>query len=143
LTQVIDVRDLAAWIVEVGTRGTAGIFNVTGETVLFPEHLEVARAVAGHTGPVIRADQEWLLAQGVQEWMGERSMPLWLANPDWIGFNANDNSRARGAGLITRPLEETLRDTLAWELTREPDRRRQAGLSDDDERALFHAVARA
>jgi nucleoside-diphosphate-sugar epimerase len=142
-TQVIDVRDLAAWIVEVGTRGVAGIFNVTGETVLFPEHLDVARAVAGHTGPVVRADQRWLLAQGVREWMGERSLPLWLADPDWIGFNARDNSRARAAGLITRPLEATLEDTLAWELTRGPTRTRGAGLSDDDERALLHALAHA
>jgi nucleoside-diphosphate-sugar epimerase len=142
-TQVIDVRDLAAWIVSAGTRATAGIFNVTGGTVLFAEHLEVARAVAEHTGPVVRADQRWLLAQGVREWMGERSLPLWLADPDWIGFNARDNSRARGAGLITRPLDETLKDTLAWELTRDHARTRQAGLSDDDERALLDALARA
>jgi 2'-hydroxyisoflavone reductase len=142
-TQVIDVRDLAAWVLEVGARAVAGIFNVTGETVLFPRHLELARAVAGHTGPVVRADQRWLLDQGVGEWMGERSLPLWLADPDWLGFSANDNTRARGAGLITRPLEETLKDTLAWELTRDPARTRQAGLSDDDERALLHALARA
>lgn len=142
-TQVIDVRDLAAWIVSAGTRATTGIFNVTGGTVLFAEHLEVARAVAEHTGPVVRADQRWLLAQGVREWMGERSLPLWLADPDWIGFNARDNSRARGAGLITRPLDETLKDTLAWELTRDHARTRQAGLSDDDERALLDALARA
>jgi 2'-hydroxyisoflavone reductase len=142
-TQVIDVRDLAAWIVEAGTRGTAGIFNVTGETVRFPEHLEIARAVAGHIGPVVRADQRWLLAQGVLEWMGERSLPLWLADPDWIGFNARDSGKAREAGLITRPLEETLEDTLAWELTRDPARTRQAGLSDDDERALLEALAHA
>src|SRR5215208_6089326 len=37
-TQVIDVRDLAAWIIEVGTRATAGVFNVTGETLPLPEH---------------------------------------------------------------------------------------------------------
>jgi 2'-hydroxyisoflavone reductase len=71
------------------------------------------------------------------EWMGERSMPLWIADPDWIGFNAMDSGRARGAGLMTRPLRETLADTLAWELTRDPARIRQAGLSDADERALL------
>jgi 2'-hydroxyisoflavone reductase len=142
-TQVIDVRDLAAWIVEAGTRQTAGIFNVTGETLPFPAHIEAARAVAGHTGPVVSADREWLLAQGVQEWMGERSLPLWLADPDWVGFNARDNSRARAAGLIVRSLQETLKDTLAWELTRDPARTRQAGLSDEDELALLDALAQA
>ena len=140
-TQVIDVRDLAAWLVDAGDRRVAGIVNASGETVLLPEHLDVARSVAGHTGPVVRADQQWLLSHGVQPWMGERSLPLWLADPGWLGFNASDSSRARHAGLITRPLDQTLHDTLAWELSREPGRVRRAGLSDSDERALLQALA--
>ena len=136
-TQVIDVRDLAAWLVDAGSRGVSGIFNATGETHLFPGHLDVARKVAGHTGPVVVADQQWLLAQGVQEWMGARSLPLWLTDPDWLGFNANDSSQARRAGLTNRPLDQTLTDTLAWERSREPGRVRHAGLSDEDERALL------
>jgi hypothetical protein len=92
---------------------------------------------------MIRADRRWLLSRGVHEWMGPRSLPLWLADPAWIGFNANDSSRARGAGLVTRPLHETLADTLAWEKTRDPARARQAGLSDDQERALLAALAHA
>jgi nucleoside-diphosphate-sugar epimerase len=94
LTQVIDVRDLAAWLVDAGCHGVAGVFNATGETVLLAQHLEVARRVAGHTGSVMRADQQWLLAQGVEPWMGERSLPLWLTDPDWLGFNARDRSEA-------------------------------------------------
>jgi 2'-hydroxyisoflavone reductase len=143
LTQVIDVRDLAAWIVDAARHHLTGTFNATGPSVPFLRHLETARAVAGHTGPVIGADQRWLQSQGVQEWMGPRSMPLWLADPQWIGFNANDSSRARRAGLVTRPLHETLADTLAWELSRAPGRTRQAGLSDHHERALLKALAEA
>ena len=58
-------------------------------------------------------------ALGVQEWMDERSLPLWVADPGWRGFNANDSSKARRGGLITRPLDQTLADTLAWEWSRE------------------------
>jgi hypothetical protein len=36
-------------------------------------------------------------------------------------------------------LAQTLADTLAWELT-DPQRRRGAGLSDEDERALIEAA---
>jgi 2'-hydroxyisoflavone reductase len=140
-TQVIDVRDLGAWLVEAGSRHVAGSFNATGETVTLPDHLELARAVAGHTGQIIRADQRWLLAQGVEPWMGERSLPLWLVDPDWLGFNARDSTKARRAGLTTRALHQTLTDTLAWELTRESGRIRRAGLTDEAERALLAALA--
>ena len=142
-TQVIDVRDLAVWLLEAAGAGVAGVFNVAGETVLLPEHLEIARRVAGHSGPVVRANRQWLLKEGVQPWMGDRSLPLWLADPDWLGFNALDSSRARAAGLVTRPLERTLADTLAWELTRPLSRPRLAGLSDPDERALLQAYRAA
>jgi hypothetical protein len=138
-TQVIDVRDLAGWLVDAGTARVAGVFNATGETVALADHLELAREVAGHCGPVVRADPDWLLAQGVQPWMGPRSLPLWLTDPDWQGFNARASDAARGAGLVTRPLTVTLADTLAWALTRDPDRDWAAGLSGADERALIAA----
>ena len=96
-----------------------------------------APADAADHGPVVRADQQWLLDQGVQPWMGERSLPLWLVDPDWLGFNARDSSKARRVGLTTRPLEQTLADTLSWELTRPTDRPRRAGLTDNDESALL------
>jgi 2'-hydroxyisoflavone reductase len=140
LTQVIDVRDLATWLVDSATSGRHGIFNATGEAIPLPRHLDTARTVAGHAGPVVAAPQEWLLDHGVEPWMGERSLPLWLPLPDYAGFNARDSSAARAAGLVTRPLEETLADTLAWERTRDPGRRRRAGLTDDEERSLLAAL---
>ncbi|MDP9417620.1 MAG: oxidoreductase [Actinomycetota bacterium] len=140
-TQLIDVRDLAGWLVAAAVAGVRGTFNVAGETLPLADHLAVARSVAGHTGPVVAAEPEWLLSHGVQPWMGERSLPLWLADADWAGFNAADSSKARAAGLTTRPLAETLADTLGWELSREPGRRRRAGLSDEDERELLARLA--
>jgi len=139
-TQVIDVRDLAAWVVEAGTRGLSGIFNAMGETTPLPVHLDVARAVGGHTGPVVPVDQDWLLAHDVEPWMGERSLPLWLPLPEYAGFSARASSAARAAGLVTRPLAATLADTLVWELESGPDRRRMAGLTPDEERDLLAAA---
>ena len=81
---MIDVRDLAAWLIDAGSQRLRGVYNATGETTALLDHLETARRVAGHTGPVVRADQHWLLDQGVQPWMGERSLPLWLVDPDWL-----------------------------------------------------------
>jgi nucleoside-diphosphate-sugar epimerase len=140
MTQVIDVRDTATWLIEAGERSLRGVFNVVGETLSLPEHLAIAREVAGHRGPVVAVSQEWLLAHEVAPWMGERSLPLWLPMPAYAGFSSRDGSAARAAGLVSRPVAETLADTLEWELTRSLEQPRRAGLSDHDERQLLHAV---
>lgn len=136
-TQIIDVRDLARWIVESACFSRSGTFNAMGETLPLGEYLESARRVAGHSGPVVARSSEWLLAQGVNPWMGERSLPLWIPNPEYAGFSARDCSAARAAGLTVRPVVETLADTLAWELASDRPAPRQAGLTDKDERALL------
>ena len=138
-TQVIDVRDLAGWLVDAAERMVSGVFYAVGETLPLPDHLGLAREDAGHTGPLVPVTADWLLAHGVEPWMGDRSLPLWLPLPDYAGFGTRDSSAARAAGLSTRPLAQTLADTLAWELT-DPQRRRGAGLSDEDERALIEAA---
>jgi hypothetical protein len=87
----------------------------------------------------VLASEAWLAEQGVAEWMGPRSLPLWLADPGWQGFAARDGSKARTAGLVHRPLEDTLRDVLAWEAT-QPEHPHGAGLTDQEERELLARV---
>jgi len=137
--QVLDVRDLAAWLVRAAERGSAGIANAGGPTHTFAEHLEAVRMATGFTGSWEVAGEEWLTEHDVEPWMGPRSLPLWLP-AESIALNAHDLSRAASLGLRSRPLAETLADTLAWELA-EPGERR-AGLSDEDERALLAELAR-
>lgn len=137
-TELIDVRDLAAWLVRGAEDGLGGVFNAVGPEVPLGEHLSTARL--GATAESVAAPEAWLAEQGVAEWAGPRSLPLWLADPGWQGFAARDGSRARAAGLIHRPLEETLRDTLAWEET-QPTHPHGAGLTDDAERDLLRLSA--
>lgn len=138
---VIDVRDLARWLLDAGGRRVAGTYDVVGPRLGLGEHLEVARRVAGHTGPLRGASSAWLLEHAVEPWMGPRSLPLWLPDPDWRGFNARDGHRARAAGLTTRPLATTLADALAWERGRPVGRPRRAGLTTAEERALLDELA--
>lgn len=139
--QVLDVRDLAAWLVQAAERGAAGIANVGGPTHTFGEHLEVVRTVTGFTGSWEVVGTDWLADHEVEPWMGPRSLPLWLP-ADAIALNAHDLSRAASLGLRTRPLAETLADTLAWELVelKRGPRERRAGLSDGEERELLAAL---
>jgi len=140
-TAVIDVRDLATWLVDCDEAGTTGVFNAGGTPLPLADHLAEARAVAEHTGPLVSAPGEWLLEHGVQNWSGPRSLPLWLNDPDWHGMNARDTTRARDAGLRTRPLQQTLVDTLAWELAHPEPGPHGAGLTDDEERRLLDSLA--
>ena len=139
-TQLVDVRDLAAWLVDAVEHQTSGVFNAASAVLPLAEHLATARAVAGHQGPLQLVSPQWLTDHEVQEWAGERSLPLWLNTPGWEGFGARDTSAARAAGLRIRPLADTLADILAWELQEGPDRPRRAGLSASDERALVDAA---
>ena len=74
------------------------MFNAVGHSVPLGQHLAVARAVAGHTGPVIPAPEAWLLERGVSPWMGARSLPLWLPGEETAGFGARSNAAALAAG---------------------------------------------
>ena len=57
------------------------------------------------------------------------------------GFGARSGGAGRAAGLVPRPVDETLRDVLAWELSRPgPTGPHGAGLEPDDERDLLAAA---
>lgn len=138
---LIDVRDLARWLVDaVGGACPAGVYDAVANPGTLQDHLAAAREVAGHTGPVTHVDDDWLAAEGVAEWSGPRSLPLWLRDPEWQGFAGRRGDKILAAGLRPRPLAETLADVLAWERSRPLSGVRGAGLSDDDERALLAAA---
>jgi 2'-hydroxyisoflavone reductase len=104
-TQFIDVRDLAAWMVDACERRLGGTFNATGE----PLPLASVLAACGISGPAW-VGEGFLLAEGVGPWM---ELPLWIPASD-EAFLQMSVAKAVAAGLAFRPVEETARDTLAW-----------------------------
>ncbi|TCB97135.1 oxidoreductase [Micromonospora zingiberis] len=142
-TQVIDVRDLTAWLLDGAVAGTTGTYDTVGPVVPFGEWIAQCRAVGGHTGPVIDADPAWLVAQGVTEYMGPESLAMWLVEPGWEGWSARSGAAAAGTGLRHRPRADLLADTLAWEREAGLHRQRRAGLSAAREAELLAALAGA
>jgi len=136
-TQVLDMRDLAAWLLDAARRRVVGVYNAVGPTVPFGDLIELSREVAGHRGPVVRVDPQWLIDHEVAEFGGEESLPMWVASPGWEGYQAHDGTAAVVAGLTHRSRAELLRDVLVWEEGQGLDRHRRAGLSPNRESALL------
>ena len=110
--QIMDVRDLAGWMLQLAEQRTTGTFNATGprQPLTMGEVLETCNEIGGAEARLVWVDEPFLLEQEVGAWM---ELPLWVSEVDtW--FLQADVSRAVAAGLRFRPLEETARDTLAW-----------------------------
>lgn len=111
--QVIDVRDLAAWLVRSAEARLGGTFNAVGpaQRLTMEELLEATRSATAGDARLRWISSDALLEQGVEEFV---TLPLWLVDPAWAGHGQVSNARAIAAGLTFRPLEQTAGDTLAW-----------------------------
>lgn len=138
--QFIDVRDLAQRLINAGHRGLTGIYNAVGSEHDLSTVLRAAAQVAGHTGELISADDDWLAAQCVNYWAGPRSLPLWLPRSE-AGFAQRSRSRFLAAGGTERDIQQTLEDVLADERTRGLDRERRSGLTRDEEVLLIDEIS--
>ena len=105
--QPIDVRDVAAFALS----SPPGVYNLTAPgTDTFGDFIGACRREAPTPGgtEVHWVDPEVLIAHNVKQWT---ELPLWRT---YAGAWAVDSSRARAAGLVTRPIAETVRDTAEW-----------------------------
>jgi 2'-hydroxyisoflavone reductase len=128
--ELIDVRDLAAWLVGMIERRETGIYNAAGpERVLtMREMLETCREVTGGDAAFTWLPDEFLAARGVQ-------LPFWYPE-ETTGYDLLDNRRAISKGLAFRPLAETVRDVHAW-VAEDPKERDSRYLSVEREAELL------
>ena len=129
--QWIDARDFSIFALEALTAGREGVFNVAGDSTRFGAFLEMLKPAL----PVTWVPGDFLEKEKVRPW---QDMPLWVpGDGENAGFSRVDNSRAREAGLRTRPAAETARDTLRW---RDEDKTPlRAGLSAQREAEVLEA----
>jgi 2'-hydroxyisoflavone reductase len=134
--QLIDVRDLAQWIVHAAQSRLTGYFDAVGPTFTRGQLLAECAAAVGSSCTFTWVDRAFLESHDIRRWSGPRSLPLWLPLPDFAGFNTRDVSPARDAGLTVRPLLQTARDTFSWARTAGGP---VTGLTADEERAALKA----
>ena len=135
--QIIDVRDLAEWIIKLIEKRVTGVFNATGPVVplTMREIIETCRKVAAVPSEITWVSEAFLLENEVVPFT---ELPLWLPKSVW-GMSQANISRALAAGLEFRPLAQTVADTLAWDQTRPTDRAWVNGLKPEREVELLAA----
>ncbi|MCR9165673.1 MAG: NAD-dependent epimerase/dehydratase family protein [Nannocystaceae bacterium] len=144
--QFIDVRDLAAFMTSALAQGRAGIYNVTGPTerTTIGALLDACKSATGVDPNVHWVPTASLAEHDVAPWM---ELTVWVPTDDeeFGGMGQVDIAKAKEAGLTTRPIEETVRDTLAWweSLPSQRRERPRAGLAADKEQAVLAAVSAA
>jgi 2'-hydroxyisoflavone reductase len=108
--QMIDVRDLAAWILRLLEEGRGGVFNATSPP---SAHTFESMLDACGASEVVWVDEGFLAERGVEGWS---DIPCWIGpdDPNWACFQQVDVSRAIASGLAFRPLAETARAVPEW-----------------------------
>jgi 2'-hydroxyisoflavone reductase len=138
--QVIDVRDLADWIVAAVERGLTGAFNTVGprEPLTFGDMLLDATHALLPTARLNWVSDEFLTARSTAHW---GALPLYLPKTmkPFAGMFAINGSKAFGSGLTLRPLSETVADTQAWLMDRKPVAPLKVGLTRQVEAELLEA----
>lgn len=131
--QIIDARDLAAWMIRLAEARTCGVFNATSPDGMWTmgDVLQTCREVSGSAASWAWRDLDALARMGVRPWV---DLPAWAPDAgESAGMSRVSVQRALDAGLTLRPLADTVRDTLAWFDALDPARTPRAGLSLDRE----------
>jgi 2'-hydroxyisoflavone reductase len=137
--QVVDVTDLAEWIVRAGQAGTVGTVDAVGPSTSMRAFLDEVQAATGFDGRLVTVDDDTLLAQGVAYWAGPASLPLWIP-VNGVGFARRAGRAFPAAGGTARPLAETVRRVVEDERARGVGRVRRSGLTDAEERRVLDVV---
>lgn len=109
---LLDVRDLAAWLVVQADQKTHGIYNAAGHTTTLGHMLAVSAEAANSSAVMVPVAPSQLTEAGVTPWAGPHSMPLWLNDPAARCLATLNSDKAVALGLQRRPLLHTLKDAL-------------------------------
>jgi nucleoside-diphosphate-sugar epimerase len=112
--QLIDVRDVSAFVLDQVETHAGGIYNVVPDepNTTMGQLIAACVQATGSDAKPVWTDEAFLLSQGVQPWT---ELPLWIPDvPDTAGFWAVSGAAAKAAGLRGRPFGESVRDTWQW-----------------------------
>ncbi|MDL1900222.1 NAD-dependent epimerase/dehydratase family protein [Anaerolineae bacterium CFX9] len=138
-TQMIDARDLAAWVIDAVEQGRTGAYNLTGpaQPLTWAAWMETLRQVTGSDAVFTYGDDAFIESLGEQR----PNLPFYVPAA-YSGIMAISIQKALAAGLTHRPLAETARDTLHWIETRPEGRAIAGAMPSERETELLTALKR-
>jgi len=140
VTQIIDVRDLADFIFTLIEDDVSGVFNATGpeSPISFGLLLDTCKLISGSDAKFKWAPLDFITQNNIAPWS---DLPAWIPDTvEDVGFSRVDISKALNAGLTFSPLEQTIKDTLAWANERPTDYEMKAGLKKEREEKLLRLL---
>jgi len=110
--QVIDVRDLAGWILRLMEQRATGAFHAVGprDPLTF-----CGLVTTGLAALASKARPVWVPEDQLESGDGAMAFPLWVSGGTMGGIFAIDGSKAFAAGLTLRPLAESIVDVSRYE----------------------------
>ena len=118
MMQFIDARDLARFTLDMAQKRATEAYNATGIPHMLIDILETCKQVSGSDAKFTWVDASFLLENEIQPFT---DLPLWIPAPETAGLHLAGIQKALDAGLIHTPLEDTIRNILEWERSREDE----------------------
>jgi nucleoside-diphosphate-sugar epimerase len=139
--QIVDVRDLAAFMLGLVERGVDGTFNAVTPpgAITMGRLMDACRKATGAATQLTWIDEDFL---------GEHLKPEEMNFAPWgpmrgaeAGGSLTGMQAAAAQGLQARPLADVVRDTLAWHATRPAQRQAalRSGFTAENEAAILAA----
>jgi 2'-hydroxyisoflavone reductase len=139
--QIVDVRDLAAFMMDLVDARADGYYNAVTPpgAITMGSLMDTSRTLTGADPNLTWIDEDFLAANVKPEDMN--FAPWGPMKGEEAGGSLTGMKASADKGLKARPLEETVRDTLAWHETRPADRKAQlrSGFTPEQEAAILAA----
>lgn len=120
--QMVDVRDVAQFLVLAIERPLYGTFNLTGAPMTFRLFVERCNLANRSRAEFVWIPRDFLHQQGldpapfnsptIPSYLGK--FPFWHPEPERVGFYQVSSRKAFDAGWTQRPFGETAADYLWW-----------------------------
>jgi 2'-hydroxyisoflavone reductase len=143
--ELVDVKDVARFLILAIERPLHGTFNLTGRPMTFAAFLDACKAVTRSEAQFVWIPQAFLHQHGFEadeaQGVFAGNFPLWRPAGGKPGLYRVSSDKAFRAGWTTRPFEETALDCLGYYRSTGAIEDWSDHLSSDKEQAVLDAWA--